>query len=481
MRLFLILMVVGSLVAVPLAINSQAAGENEKQVAENKEVAQATKKKQPSQIEQLKEQLEQIQRQNQQQIEELQRKIQDLEVKGEAQQEKIEEVKKEDKDAWYNKVSVSYKKPGDGFTIETKDGNFLLNMRLRAQFQFYVDDTTNEDTATGFKIRRFRLYWIGNAFRPWFKYYVQVSADASSTSNTNSDVQIRDMYFDAAYRTEALPRVGQYKVPFNREELTSSSSLQLVERSIVNEEFSLARDIGTSLYGLLGNYFVYGGGVFNGDGKNAFSTDSNMLYAGRIMFTPCCGKLKYANESYPIGGDYKIEPNFGEDKPLIAFGVAAAGMEGLNITQKTPDSTALVDRFDQIGIDEGNFEQITADVNFKYKAFSIEGEYDGRWIQPEAGQGVSTSSVFDQGFRVQSGVFLLPCLVEVAGRFAYIDYDNDVPGPTSSYEITPGLNFYMSRSHKWKIQLSYSYIKDQFNDSSDVNENVFRAQLQAYF
>jgi hypothetical protein len=94
---------------------------------------------------------------------------------------------------------------------------------------------------------------------------------------------------------------------------------------------------------------------------------------------------------------------------------------------------------------------------------------------------VSTSSVFDQGFRVQGGVFLLPKLVEVAGRFALIDYDNDVAGPTLSYEITPGLNFYMSRSHKWKIQLNYSYIKNEFNDSDDVNENIFRAQLQASF
>jgi hypothetical protein len=459
------------------ALNSQAASENEKQVAENKTVAQATKN-QSSQIEELRKQLEEIQRQNQQQIEELQKKIHDLEVKGEAQQEKIEEVKKEDEDAWWNKIQISYKKPGDGLRISTIDGNYSMRFRLRGQFQFSVNDTTDQLTATDFRIRRLRLVWDGNVFRPWFQYYVQLSAD------NGSDLQLLDTYFDAAFPTEygkiLIPRVGQYKVPFNREFLTSSEVFQFVERSILNAEFQLGRDIGTGLYGLLGNYFAYGAGVFDGNGRNAFSTDSNMLYAGRIMFTPCCGKLTYANNSYPIGGDYKIEPNFGEDKPLIAFGVAAAGMEGLNINRKTPDSV-INERFDQIGIDVGDFEQITADVNFKYKAFSLEGEYDGRWIQPGSGQGVSTSSVFDQGFRVQGGVFLLPKLVEVAGRFAYIDYDNDVPGPTLSYEITPGLNFYMSRSHKWKMQLNYSYIKNEFNDSDDVNENIFRAQLQASF
>src|SRR3989337_3923019 len=140
------------------------------------------------QIKALKKQLEEIQKQNQQQIEELQQKIQDLEVKKEAEKEKMkEEIKAEQKDAWYNKIEVSYKKPGDGFTIRTKDGNFSLNMRLRAQFQFSVNDTTDELTATDFRIRRLRFYWIGNAFRPWFEYYIQVSADNSfSGSNTNS-------------------------------------------------------------------------------------------------------------------------------------------------------------------------------------------------------------------------------------------------------------------------------------------------------
>ena len=447
------------LLVLPFATNSQAESTSE-------------------QIKALKQQIEQMQKQNQEQIEELQQKIQDLEVKKEAEKEKIiEEIKAEQKDAWYNKIEVSYKKPGDGFTIKTKDGNFSLNMRLRAQFQFSVNDTTDELTATDFRIRRLRFYWIGNAFRPWFEYYIQVSAD------NGSDLQMRDAYFNAAYKTVAVPRVGQFKVPFNREELNSSSELQLVERSIVNEQFSLGRDIGPALYGLLGNYVTYGVGIFDGNGRNAFSSDSNLLYVGRVMLTPCCGELKYANSSFPIGGDYKIEPNFGEDKPLIAFGVAAAGMEGLNIDRKTPDA-AIEARFDEIGITVGDFAQFTADVNFKYKIFSIEGEYDARWISP---QDVDIDTVFDQGFRIQSGVFLIPKLLEVAARFAYIDFDASVPNipdvdePDNSWQITPGLNFYMSHSHKWKIQLDYSFIKNEFTNADDVDENIFRAQLQAYF
>src|SRR3990170_1231786 len=256
--------VIAVLLTLSYAIDSKAQSQTDKNTAETQTVAQATKK-QGDQIEQLKKQLEEIQRQNQQQIQDLQQQIKDLGVQRKSFEEKVEEV--QSKDSWWNKVEVSYKKPGDGFTIRTKDGNFSLNMRLRAQFQFSVNDTTDELTATDFRIRRLRFYWIGNAFRPWFEYYIQVSADNSfSGSNTNSDLQLRDAYFNAAYKKEAVPRVGQFKVPFNREELNSSSELQLVERSIVNEQFSLGRDIGPALYGLLGNYVTYGVGIFDGNG-----------------------------------------------------------------------------------------------------------------------------------------------------------------------------------------------------------------------
>ncbi len=372
-----LLMVIGMLLMFPFVTNSEAGSWSEIQIKE------------------LKEQIEQIQKQNRQQIEELQKKIHDLEVKGGAQQEKIEEVKTEEKKGWWNNIDVSYKKPGDGLTVKTKDGNYSMRFRLRGQFQFSVNDTTDELTATDFRIRRLRFVWDGNAFKPWFLYYVQLSAD------NGSDLQLLDTYFDAAFPTKygqiLVPRAGQFKVPFNREFLTSSEVFQLVERSIVNQQFSLGRDIGTALYGVLSNYVTYGFGVFNGNGRNAFSTDSNLLYAGRVMFTPCCAELKYTNSAFPSGGDYKIEPNFGEDKPLVSFGVAGAGMEGLNIDRKTPDA-AIADRFDEIGIIAGDFAQFTADLNFKYEGFSVEGEYDARWISPD--QVASVNTVFNQGFRV---------------------------------------------------------------------------------
>ncbi len=93
-----------------------------------------------------------------------------------------------------------------------------MKMILRGQFQFALNDTDGEDTSTDMDIRRFRVKWKGNAFRPWFLYAIELSGDSG-------DLELRDIYFDAAYNTSIVPRAGQFKVPFNRERLTSSSNL----------------------------------------------------------------------------------------------------------------------------------------------------------------------------------------------------------------------------------------------------------------
>lgn len=195
---------------------------------------------QSEQIEALKRQIKEIQRQNQQQIEELRKKVEELEATREADKKKAEELTaagtKEEEEAWWKKIEAEYKKPGDGFALKTKDGNFKLRTRINTQFQFSINDRDSDDTTdTNFDIRRLRLYFDGNAFRPWLLYTIQVDAESSSLS-------LRDVYLDFAYNTLFAPRVGQFKVPFSREQLNSAAALQLVERSILDEEFGFGHD-----------------------------------------------------------------------------------------------------------------------------------------------------------------------------------------------------------------------------------------------
>ncbi len=141
---------------------------------------------------------------------------------------------------------------------------------------------------------------------------------------------------------------------------------------------------------------------------------------------------------------------------------------------------------EELGITVADVVSITGDVNFKTPLFNVQGSYLGRWINPDQG---GSDTAYDQGFNIQSGIFLLPKTVEVAGRFSYIDYDNNAgvvpPGTSvqdSSWAITPGINYYISHDHRWKVQLQYSYLSQAFTEGeSAINSNIVSAQLQAYF
>lgn len=84
----------------------------------------------------------------------------------------------------------------------------------------------------------------------------------------------------------------------------------------------------------------------------------------------------------------------------------------------------------------------------------------------------------------------MPKTFEVAGRYSYIDYDTsggvlplDVGSVRSStWTISPALNYYISHDHRWKIQAEYLFTRSEFTQgASDEDDNRFSLQLQAYF
>ncbi len=377
-----------------------------------------------------------------------------------------------------------------GLVFETKNGNFRLRYTTLIQYQFSATNNDNSSsTDTELFFRRIRLNFQGHAFRPWLHYRLQFSRDNVKLGQVTdgSGVDFNDFYFDAVRFIKIFPRVGKFNVPFNREQLNPGSALLLVERSIVNSEFSYGRKIGAALYGLLGDHVAYGGSVFISptieDATDA-STINSEVFAGRIQLN-FGGKLEYANGHFPTGGDYALVPNFA-NVPTFVSGVALLYFPSLNVQENDGDSGALVERFMELGIEKGDVTSVTADVSYKQPSFNIEAAYIGRWIDPEIGGG---ATVYDQGFRVQTGLFLLPDLIEIAGRWAFISYDTS-PGVSvmqdslmdNSSELTSGINYYISKSNSWKLQLSYSFISDTFTQGApNEDQKTLRLQMQVQF
>jgi hypothetical protein len=387
--------------------------------------------------------------------------------------------------AFYNLLKSHY---DDGLVFETKRGNFSVRYRTLIQFQFSAINQDN-NTDTDFFFRRFRFKFDGHVLRPWLTYRLQLSRDDVRIGHggDGSGVVFKDFYIDAVYFEKIFPRIGQFKVPFNREQLSSGSALLLVERSIVNTEFSLGRKLGGALYGILGNHVAYGAAVFTSpatdDTADASSVDTE-TFAGRLQLN-FGGTLEYSNGGFPTGGDYALVPDFTK-VPVFVFGTAVVYLPSLSVKENEGDSGALIERFIELDISKGNVVSVTGDAAYKLPMFNVEAAYLGRWIEPEIGGG---GTVYDQGLRIQTGLFLVPDTIEMAGRWAYIFYDTS-PGVAevgealrdTSSELTTGINYYISKSNKWKLQLSYSFLNDTFTQGApDTDQKGLRIQFQALF
>ena len=469
MRISLKIIVVLGMVLIPyFALNSWAEDQqNQTQVA---------KSPQESQIEQLKQEIEAIQNQNQKQIEELQKKIQDLEAKKAPAPPTAPSG-----EAFLKNFEAGYK---EGLYIKTTDNKFSLKFNALLQLYMpqiddYSDNTKKaQDETIAFQVKRMRLIFSGNGFFPWLTYFVQVGADKGGS------FQLFDAYMDWGYKKEATPRFGQYKVPFQREELTSDPYLEFTAtRSIVNDQFTLERDIGASLYGtLFANTYAmmeYYGGIFNGAGRNSPGgvNGTNLLYAGRIMWEPL-GKYPY------MQGDLVAD----QTKPLVALAAAFAYFPNYNPNTENQNNranlsnTVLAINKNAQSADVFQFE---TDLAFMYYGFGFEAEYDLQRIADIISVAPTTGPQTEQGLRLQLGYIIPPTHFEVAFRYAiaakYCQNNIANVGCQREQEYTPAINYYFW-GHRLKIGSMYSYLRQ---NAPSLGGHVFDNRLiffsQVYF
>jgi phosphate-selective porin OprO/OprP len=113
---------------------------------------------------------------------------------------------------------------------------------------------------------------------------------------TEREVEIRrlketwkDAYVEVNYTDAAQVRLGRFKVPFSREQLTSVASLDFIYRSLGASQLAPARDVGVMVHGDVGNRFSYWTGVFRQDGDNARSErilGADETGAARVLVAP---------------------------------------------------------------------------------------------------------------------------------------------------------------------------------------------------
>ena len=369
-------------------------------------------------------------------------------------------------------LEIGYKK---GFYFKTLDGKFSAKVRNRLQYKYqYIDrdigtDGSPDEDESTFDFRRIRTKISGNAYGKNIKY--KIEWDSSGTT-----VNLRDAYVNITSLSWANILAGQTTV-FTRQYLSSSSTLQMIDRASVSDEFRFQGDErkrGVAIHSkkILDGKIDYLIGVYNPQVRATDNTTNTMLYLARSSYYPFGPYVSYKESDLEYTESFKAH---------IGGGI---GFEQIGENE----SDANKDEIDQT--------QLLGEFGFKYRGISLLAEYHNRKrkvLDPleaaDLGTAVSAKeSLHDQGFFVQGGYFVIPKKLEITGRYELIDFGRQNPesgtlGLVDNKRFyTAGLNYFLKdRDHK--IQLNYIHREEELSGAffGDNDENVFLTQYQIYF
>ncbi len=323
--------------------------------------------------------------------------------------------------------------------IDANKKSFLVSAARQIQISGFtqvryqiLDEKKKND---GFDVRRARMDLKGN-FTSIFSYRLQAdfAGSAAKLLDAYAEIKISD-YFQIT--------VGQFRIPFSMENLTSMNKFELIDFSQAVDAFTArgkdvignqnGRDIGIQVGGALvkngtANIVEYRLGIFNGTGINMADTANEAKdIAGRLIVNPVKG-LSFG-ASYYNGWGKAIKPAsefVGRSQARNRFGV---------------------------------------EVSYTTPRLSLKGEYiHGKDGKTERAGGY-----------VLAGYYIIPLKLQAVGK-----YDTYDPNTSTDNNITTnyvaGLNY---NFNTWsRIQAFYTVREEQ---GTAVNNNYFSVQYQIGF
>ena len=272
-----------------------------------------------------------------------------------------------------------------------------------------------------FLIRRARLILGGDIIKN-LRYKVQVDIGKSPI--------LLDANLDWGFSSHFSLRAGQFKVPFSQENLLSSSDLDVINRSQVEEKLcpgrdigSQGRDVGAMVFGKW-SIVEYQAGLFNGSGINKADTNDQKDLGGRVVVHPI--------ESLSVGVAYyngRLRPD----------------PESPTVIRDTAHRTGL-------------------EFAFAQSSVSLRGEC----------MFSKDDQMSRNGWYLQGGYFFIPKDFQGVIRFDSYNKNRDLSGVRSD-RFTVGLNWYFAE--KTKMQVNY----ERYKIVSGASNWALLAQMQAYF
>jgi hypothetical protein len=366
-------------------------------------------------------------------------------------------------DTSFGKGMINFVAKDSSFSIK-----FAPRFQVRSISSWDHDGNQYRSPEHNFIVRRARLKFDGFAYSPKLKYKIELglsNRDLSGANefNRNTPRYILDAVIMWNFAENFELWAGQAKLPGNVERVVSSANLQLIDRSLLNRQFNIDRDLGIQLHHKtkLGTDFLMREklSVSQGEGRNVSEgNEGGLQYTARLEFLPF--------GTFKSKGDYTQSDLSREEKPKLMLGFT------YNYNQDAVRERGFAGDY-MIRTDGSIFETdqttIFADAMFKYKGFSFMGEYAKRTADDEIAtelDGVTpTGDVVLTGnaLNFQAG-YLFKNNYEIAARFTTVNYDV-VTGSLDKEQYTLGGSRYIV-GHKLKVQTDLSYTTADGNEDS---------------
>jgi hypothetical protein len=342
-----------------------------------------------------------------------------------------------------------------------------VDFRFQTRYDGFYDESDDSFTNRAY-VRRARIKGNGYAFSPKLKYKFEYDVHNGF---------VLDAVIKWNFAGNWTVWFGQTKLPGNIERVFSSQKLQLVDRSLLNSNFTLDRDAGAQLrhHFKIGNQFVVREifAISQGEGLNQKSATNGNGYTGRLELLPF--------GLFTKKGDYFASDLKRELTPKLMFSIT------YDYNQNAMRSRGQMGDYLNVQLSElRDLETIFLDAHFKYKGLSFFGEYANRVTKNGsavveasydiAGDIISVNKSYYTGSSVnlQMG-YLMKNNWEFAGRFTQVNpesitLNNDIK------QYTLGFSRYVV-GHNLKVQGDVSLTQE----ASKENKMMFRLQTEFNF
>lgn len=332
--------------------------------------------------------------------------------------------------------------------------------RIQVDAALYDEDVTA--LASGTEFRRVRLFAAGGIDADW-AYKLQVDF-------ADGDADLEDVFIQYSGFDFGSLKIGNFKVPFGLEELTSSKYITFMERGMTNA-FVPSRRIGVGATHISGA-MTFSAAVY-GDETDDSSSDEGIGVAGRFTIAP-----KHASGFWHFGAAALYEEPNNTDS-------------GSNVERfrTRPESHVTGSRL----VDTGSIAGVSGTTKLGleaaavFGAFSIQGEYIINSVDA-AGGDVDFDGYYVYGSwfpggetrRYDRGVFQrtkADRAWEVALRYSHISLDaGAVPGGEES-NITVGVNYYVNPYLRFMANYVVTDVEGGVSGNEDPSVLQFRAAV----